>query len=117
MHGDTPGAQALTRALRAALEQAGVTRRTDREPQPVSVMRGGARDAAGRRAVVAAGLGWMLDAFDVMLFALVLPALRQDLGLSTAAGGAAWLGRRSLAAAAGGVASAGLPIDSAERAR
>ncbi len=56
----------------------------------------------GRRAVVAAGLGWMLDAFDVTLFALVLPTLRQDLGLSTAAGGA--LGSVALlAAAAGGV--------------
>jgi MFS family permease len=56
----------------------------------------------GRRAVVAAGLGWMLDAFDVTLFALVLPALRRDLGLSTAAGGA--LGSIALlAAAAGGV--------------
>src|SRR5689334_7090645 len=56
----------------------------------------------GRRAVIAAGLGWMLDAFDVTLFALVLPALRQDLGLSPAAGGA--LGSIALlAAAAGGV--------------
>ena len=56
----------------------------------------------GRRAVVAAGLGWMLDSFDVTLFALVLPALRQDLGLSPAAGGA--LGSIALlAAAAGGV--------------
>jgi MFS family permease len=56
----------------------------------------------GRRAVVAAGLGWMLDAFDVTLFALVLPALRKDLGLSPAAGGA--LGSIALlAAAAGGV--------------
>lgn len=56
----------------------------------------------GRRAVVAAGLGWMLDAFDVTLFALVLPTLRKDLGLSPAAGGA--LGSVALlAAAAGGV--------------
>src|SRR3954466_6920783 len=56
----------------------------------------------GRRAVIAAGLGWMLDAFDVTLFALVLPALRHDLGLSPAAGGA--LGSVALlAAAAGGV--------------
>ena len=54
----------------------------------------------GRRAVVAAGLGWMLDAFDVTLFALVLPALRRDLGLSPAAGGA--LGSIALLAAAGG---------------
>lgn len=57
----------------------------------------------GRRAVTAAGLGWMLDSFDVTLFALVLPAIRADLGLSTAAGGA--LGSVALlAAAAGGVA-------------
>ncbi len=56
----------------------------------------------GRRAVIAAGLGWMLDAFDVTLFALVLPAIRRDLGLSPAAGGA--LGSVALlAAAAGGV--------------
>jgi MFS family permease len=56
----------------------------------------------GRRAVIAAGLGWMLDAFDVTLFALVLPALRKDLDLSPAAGGA--LGSIALlAAAAGGV--------------
>jgi len=56
----------------------------------------------GRRAVVAAGLGWMLDAFDVTLFALVLPALRKELRLSPAAGGA--LGSIALlAAAAGGV--------------
>jgi MFS family permease len=56
----------------------------------------------GRRAVTAAGLGWMLDSFDVTLFALVLPAIRADLGLSTAAGGA--LGSVALlAAAAGGV--------------
>ena len=56
----------------------------------------------GRRAVVAAGLGWLLDAFDVTLFALVLPALRADLGLSPAAAGA--LGSVALlAAAAGGV--------------
>ncbi len=56
----------------------------------------------GRRAVIAAGLGWMLDSFDVTLFALVLPALRRDLDLSSAAGGV--LGSVGLlAAAAGGV--------------
>lgn len=45
---------------------------------------------------------WMLDAFDVMLFALVLPYVRQDLGLTTAQGG--FLGSVMLvAAAAGGV--------------
>jgi MFS family permease len=54
----------------------------------------------GRRAIVAAGLGWMLDAFDVTLFALVLPAVRAELGLTTAAGGL--LGSVALIAAAGG---------------
>jgi len=55
-----------------------------------------------RRALLAAGLGWMLDAFDVMLFALVLPAVSADLGLSKAEGGL--LGSVTLVAgAAGGV--------------
>ncbi len=58
--------------------------------------------ADGRRAILAAGLGWMLDAFDVTLFALALPAIRRELDLSAAAGGA--LGSVALlAAAAGGV--------------
>ena len=41
--------------------------------------------AAGERAhrtLVAAAFGWMLDAFDVMLFSLVLAALIADLGLT-----------------------------------
>jgi MFS family permease len=36
----------------------------------------------GRRALVAAGMGWMLDSFDVMLYALVTAALIKDLGIS-----------------------------------
>ncbi len=35
-----------------------------------------------RRALVAAGLGWMLDSFDVMLYALVLASLMPDLGMT-----------------------------------
>ena len=55
-----------------------------------------------RRALVAAMLAWMLDAFDVMLFSLVLPALSADLSLTNAEGGL--LGSVMLiAAAAGGV--------------
>ena len=58
--------------------------------------------ADARRALLAGTFGWMLDAFDVMLFALVLPALSADLGLSKAEGG--FLGSVMLiAAAAGGV--------------
>lgn len=57
----------------------------------------------GRKALLAAGLGWMLDAFDVTLFAMVLPAVRAELGLSGSAAGA--LGSATLIAAAiGGVA-------------
>jgi MFS family permease len=57
-------------------------------------------DAEARRALAAGMLGWMLDAFDVMLFALVLPALSADLGLTKAQGGT--LGSVMLIAAAGG---------------
>ena len=40
-----------------------------------------------RRALIAASLGWMLDAFDVMLFAMVLPELRAAFGMSTTVAG------------------------------
>ncbi len=36
----------------------------------------------GRRALVAGGMGWMLDSFDVMLYALVTAALITELGIS-----------------------------------
>ena len=32
-----------------------------------------------RKALVAASAGWMLDSFDINLYALVLPALMRDL--------------------------------------
>ena len=56
----------------------------------------------GRRALIAAALGWMLDSFDVMLYALVLASLMPALGLSKETAGL--LGSVTLlAAAAGGV--------------
>jgi MFS family permease len=59
-------------------------------------------DVDARRALVAGMFGWMLDAFDVMLFALVLPSVSADLKLTKAQGG--FLGSVMLvAAAAGGV--------------
>ena len=59
-------------------------------------------DADARRALLAGMFGWMLDAFDVMLFALVLPYVSADLGLTKAQGG--FLGSVMLvAAAAGGI--------------
>ena len=43
--------------------------------------------SAQRRTLVAAALGWMLDAFDTMLYALVLAHIMRDLGMSKATGG------------------------------
>jgi MFS family permease len=40
-----------------------------------------------RRTLLAAALGWMLDAFDVMLYALVLTHVMRDLGMSKATSG------------------------------
>jgi MFS family permease len=55
-----------------------------------------------RKALVAASLGWMLDAFDVMLYALVLAAIITELSISKEAAGA--LGSLTLlASAAGGI--------------
>jgi len=40
-----------------------------------------------RRTLLAAALGWMLDAFDAMLYALVLAYVMRDLGMSKATSG------------------------------
>jgi MFS family permease len=42
---------------------------------------------AERKSLVAGGLGWMLDAMDVMLYSMVLAHLMRDLGMSKAEGG------------------------------
>jgi MFS family permease len=56
-----------------------------------------------RRALAAACLGWMLDSFDVMLYALVLTSLMMDLGITKQMAGI--LGSITLlAAAVGGLA-------------
>jgi MFS family permease len=56
----------------------------------------------GRRALIAAGLGWMLDSFDVMLYALTLASIMPALGLSKETAGL--LGSVTLlSAAAGGI--------------
>jgi MFS family permease len=58
--------------------------------------------AAQRRTLVAAALGWMLDAFDTMLYALLLAHIMRDLGMSKALGG--FLGTLTLLASGlGGV--------------
>ena len=58
------------------------------------------RDApvASQRALMAASLGWMLDSFDILLFALVLPAVMEVLHLTKARAGL--LGSFTLIAAA-----------------
>src|SRR5205814_9821183 len=43
--------------------------------------------SAQRRTLLAAALGWMLDAFDAMLYALVLTYIMRDLGMSKAHAG------------------------------
>jgi hypothetical protein len=51
---------------------------------------------AARRSLLAASLGWMLDGFDIMLYARVVSALLRDLSIS--AGVAGLLGSLTLVA-------------------
>ena len=70
---------------------------------------------AAKRALVAASLGWLLDAFDVMLYALILTAVVKDLGLSLATGGQ--LASLTLAASALGGLVFGVVADKLGRTR
>jgi MFS family permease len=54
----------------------------------------------GKRALIAASLGWMLDSFDVMLYALVLASLMNDLTMTPPTAGL--LGSVTLLASAAG---------------
>ena len=49
--------------------------------------RWGNTTSAQRRTVVAAGLGWMLDAFDVMLYSIVLATLMREFGMTKSTAG------------------------------
>ena len=71
--------------------------------------------APARRALVAASLGWMLDSFDVMLYALVLSSLILNLGISKTQAGV--LGSITLIAAAGGGIVFGIIADRFGRTR
>jgi MFS family permease len=53
-----------------------------------------------KRALIAAALGWMLDSFDVMLWALVVTSVMRELSLDTVTAG--WLGSVTLLASAAG---------------
>jgi MFS family permease len=63
----------------------------------------------GRRALIAAALGWMLDAFDVMLYALVLSDLMTHFGMTKPTAGI--LGSLTLVASAVGGIYFGLLAD------
>ena len=72
-------------------------------------------DPAARRALIAASIGWMLDAFDVMLYALVVNAVREDLKLSGEVAGL--LGSLTLLASAAGGMAFGVFADRVGRTR
>src|SRR2546428_3554387 len=74
-------------------------------------------DTRARRAFVAAALGWMLDSFDVMLYAMVLAALIEDPTLRLSLGMAGILNSVTLLAAAGGGIAFGVIADRIGRKR
>ncbi len=61
----------------------------------------------GRRALLAAFLGWMLDAFDFALYLMAIPILRVEFGLDATTAG--WLASAALlSSAAGGIVTGAL---------
>src|SRR5919109_1567788 len=71
--------------------------------------------SAQRRTLLAAALGWMLDAFDAMLYALVLTYIMRDLGMSKATAG--FLGSLTLLASGIGGGGFGFIADRVGRKR
>jgi MFS family permease len=72
-------------------------------------------DAAAKKALIAASLGWMLDAFDVMLYSLVLKSLMSDLHIDSTTAGK--IGSVTLLAAAAGGLTFGVVADKFGRTR
>ncbi|MEO7157508.1 MAG: MFS transporter [Vicinamibacterales bacterium] len=68
-----------------------------------------------RKALYAASMGWLLDAFDVMLYALILTSVIADLGLTRAQGGL--MASLTLAASAVGGLIFGVVADKLGRTR
>jgi MFS family permease len=69
-------------------------------PRPMDWLRHASPES--KRALLAASLGWMLDSFDIVLYALVLPSIMAELNLTKSVAGA--LGSVTLVAAAiGGI--------------
>ena len=71
--------------------------------------------SAQRRSLIAGGLGWMLDAMDVMLYSMVLADLMVHLGIGKAEAGL--LNSLTLAASAVGGMAFGIVADRAGRTR
>jgi len=65
--------------------------------------------SAQRKTLIAAGLGWMLDAFDVLLYSIVLAELMREFGMSKTTAGL--LNTLTLAASACGSFGFGLLAD------
>ncbi len=57
------------------------------DPASAPRLRWSSTTSAQRRTLLAAGLGWMLDAFDVMLYSIVLATLMRELGMSKGTAG------------------------------
>src|SRR6266508_3104320 len=74
-------------------------------------------DLRARRAFIAASLGWMLDSFDVMLYAMVLASLIEDPTLHLSLPTAGILNSATLLAAAAGGITFGVIADRAGRKR
>jgi len=70
---------------------------------------------SARRSLIAASLGWMLDSFDVMLYAMVLAALMKDLHMVKTTAG--MLGSLTLLASAAGGMIFGVVADRFGRTR
>jgi MFS family permease len=74
-----------------------------------------AADPSARRALLAASLGWMLDSFDVMLYALLLATLIRELAMTPATAGL--LASLTLVASAAGGILFGIIADKYGRTR
>jgi MFS family permease len=90
-------------------ELGGGTRRILGLPWPETV------STAQKRSLIAGGLGWMLDAMDVMLYSMVLAELMLHLGLSKPEAG--FLNSLTLAASAVGGLAFGMIADRVGRTR
>src|SRR6267378_468590 len=109
----------------ATLQPSALRAQPARKPQALTVspdersLFGWWRDAdtRARRAFVAASLGWMLDSFDVMLYAMVLAALIEDPTLHLSLGMAGILNWVTLLSAAAGGITFGVVADRIGRKR